>query len=177
MEIFNSTGYVSFGEFQVHVIRRIIELCIHEPFGEVIHPHCGHGSNDITNIFIKDFGWVDGELIERKGRLDGVARKPTVDEIPQMIVDHINVRARNSLEGKSLLITKGQMEYKLIVMGLAWLEKLCCLVHRSSIRKQMDTCNTEHMLCMVYVMYQNTFPTRMFQRSVKWIIQSIFESR
>ena len=89
--IFNSTGYVSFGEFQVHVIMRIIESCIHEQFGEVSHPHCGHGSNDIANILIKNFGWVDGELIERKGRLDGVARKTTVDEIPQMIVDHINV--------------------------------------------------------------------------------------
>ena len=89
--IFNSMGYVSFGEFQVHIIMRTIESCIHEPFGEVSHPHCGHGSNDIANIFIKNFGWVDGELIERKGRLDGAARKPTVDEIHQMIVDHINL--------------------------------------------------------------------------------------
>ena len=100
LEIFNSTGYVSFGKFQVHVITRTIESCIHEPFGEVSHPHCGHGSNDIANIFIKNFGWVDGELIEKKGRLDSVARKPTVDEILQMIVDLINVRARNALEGK-----------------------------------------------------------------------------
>ena len=98
---------------------RTIESCIQEPFGEISHPHCGHGSTDIANIFIKNFGWVDGELIERKGRLDGAARKPTVDEIPQMIVDHINVRAINALEGKSGLITKGQMEDKLIVMGLA----------------------------------------------------------
>ena len=89
---------------------RTIESCIHEPFGEVSHPHCGHGSNDIANIFIKDSGWVGGELMERMGRLDGVARKPTVGEIPQIRVDHINVRARNALEGKSGLITKGQME-------------------------------------------------------------------
>ena len=67
--IFNSTGYVSFGEFQIHVIMKTIESCIHEPFGEVSHPHCGHGSNDIANICIKNFGWVDGELIERKGKI------------------------------------------------------------------------------------------------------------
>ena len=52
------------------------------------------------------------------------------------------------------------MEDELIVMGLAWSEKLCCLVHRSGIGKRMDACDTEHMLCMVYVMYQNTFPNK-----------------
>ena len=88
-----------------------------------------------------------------------------MNEIPGMIVDHINTRAKIALEGKSRSVTKGQMEDELIVLGLAWSKKLCCLVHRSGIGKRMDACDTEHMLCMVYVMYQNTFPNKKNSKS------------
>ena len=80
---------------------RTIESCIHEPFGEVSRPHCGHGSKDITDIFIKNFGGFDGEFLDQKGRADGKVRKTRVKEILQMIFDHINIQARNALKGKA----------------------------------------------------------------------------
>ena len=30
--------------------------------------------------------------------------------------------------------------------------------HKSGIGKRLDACDTEHMLCMVHIMYQNTLP-------------------
>jgi len=48
----------------------------------------------------------------------------------------------------------------LLVLGLTWSEELDCLVHTVGIGKKFDACDSEHMLCMVYKMLQNTLPHR-----------------
>ena len=101
LEISNSTGYVPFGKFQRHIIMRTIESCIHQPFGEVSRSHCGHGRKETIDIFIKNFGGFDGEFLDQKGRADGKVRKTRVNEMLQMISDHINIQARYALGGKA----------------------------------------------------------------------------
>lgn len=53
-----------------------------------------------------------------------------------------------------------QLKMELSVLGLDWCTQKKCLVHNFGFRKPFDVLDGEHMLCMVYTMYQRTLPNR-----------------
>lgn len=130
---FSNMG-ATFTAFQVNVIMRAIECCMHEPFGIVKEHVRGPGSREIARLLTRDF---EGD-------------KHVSNE--QKLLKYMNDRARTS-------VNKGQMRDELIVLGLEWSEPLDCLVHRSGIGKKFDVNDIEHLECMLYKMYFNTAPS------------------
>lgn len=133
---------IALSDFHVHVIMRTVEACLHEPFGAPESVILGYGSKDGGECFESEFDCK-------------------AEQVPQKIVEHINRRAKMALQEKDIVdVTREQMETELLVLGLTWSEELDCLVHTVGIGKKFDACDSEHMLCMVYKMLQNTLPHR-----------------
>ena len=161
--------------FQVQVILRTIETCIHEPFGNVINVPSGPGGTTGACCLIAD---VENSSL---GRQDITWRKQTTvwgkcQVIPWMIVKWYNKWAEESLNNsnltpnclcdtedstnKHMITSKTQCIDELLVLGLRWSDELSCLVHTSGIGKKFDSSDAEHMLCMMYCMHQYTLPNR-----------------
>lgn len=123
-------------QFQVHVIMRTIENCIIYPFGKPESVPHGHGSTQAAKLLKVTFS---GEC-----------------EVDQQIIKSFNHRYRVAQEtGLS-----DHLKKELLVLGLDWCAQKKCLVHNFGIRKPFDVLDAEHMLCMVYTMYQRTLPSR-----------------
>ena len=145
-QAFNNLCHVLFTKFQIQVIMRNIELCIHEPFGPVLnipYDSRGHGCK------------VGSE------RLCISAFKDAADKetLPGYIVKMLNTKTSDALFGDD----KGKQIYIrdfLLVLGLVWNNDLKCLVHNCGIGKKFDASDTEHMLCMFYTLHQQTLPSR-----------------
>ena len=56
--------------------------------------------------------------------------------------------------------SKEVLELELRVMGLEWSPSHDGLIHSLGIGKRFDICDTEHLLCFVYTLLQNTLPNR-----------------
>ena len=145
-QAFNRFCQVSFTKFQIQVIMRTIELCIHEPFGPVLNiPYNSRGHG----------GKVGSD------RLCISAYKNAADKetLPGYIVTMMNTMAVDALFGDD----EGKQNYMrdfLMVLGLVWNNDLQCLVHNCGIGKKFDASDTEHMLCMFYTLHQHTLPSR-----------------
>lgn len=127
--------------FLIQLMMRTIESCIHEPFGRVEKVPGGYGSICGARHFLTHFS-------------------STTDQVPKMLLTYINKRAHDALLGiEGSQISKEQCKKELHIIGLEWSEELNCLIHTSGIGKQLDSSDTEHMLCMFYVMYKNTQPS------------------
>lgn len=131
------TNCNGFSEFQVHVIMRTIENCILYPFGKPVLVQHGHGSAQAARFLKEAFeceaGEVDQQLIKSFNRRYNPAQKTA----PR---DHLT--------------------NELLVLGFDWCKQKKCLVHKFGIRKPFDELDAEHMLCMIYTMYQRTLPSR-----------------
>jgi hypothetical protein len=145
----NQLCEITLGPFEVHHIMRLIELCIHDAFGEVKVVPLGHGSEDVAK-------WLRRSLPnDGKGKVE-------LNNVPQAIVDHFNARARGALSKTGINkcdggVTKIQLESELTLLGLTWSTELDCLRHKSGIGKRFDASDAEHALCMVQKMYHNTW--------------------
>ena len=147
--LLNCIDGITFQKFQVQVIMRAIEMCIHEPFGRPSVVDTSIGGEDGAKALMNN--WA-GEGV--------VHSKVSVEQIPQKIVDHFNHRVRTALSGDFNEVSKQQIQDELLVLCLTWSDELDCLVHTMGIGKRFDACDTEHMLCFFYTMLQNTFPHR-----------------
>ena len=135
---------LNLGEFQIQLLLRTIESCIHEPFGNVCKVPGGFGSKDGAAHFL--YCWDSDSPVK-------------VDEVPGLLLDFINKRAKEALAGENQNLSQEQCHRELLLLGLNWSKSLDCLVHSTGIGKRLDCSDTEHMLCMVYVMLKNTRPS------------------
>ena len=161
VEEINQLCETTLGPFEVHHIMRLIELCIHEAFGDVKDVPLGHGSKDAAS-------WLKRSLPNGKGK-----GKVKLNNVPQAIVDHFNTRARSALSTTGInncdgCLTKVQLESELTLLGLTWSTELDSLRHESGIGKRFDASDAEHALCMVHVMYHHTWKKPKYMDSAKY---------
>lgn len=123
-------GIFSITPFQAQVIMRSIEMCMHEPFGEVNHIVGGSGSKDCAKLLGKDMNKKNSD----------------VHSIASDLLSYLNDRKWE--------------QYELDILGLVWNSRLGCLQHRYGIGKKLDLSDVEHTLCMVYKMYKNVGASR-----------------
>ena len=109
---------------------RSIEMCMHEPFGEVNHIVGGSGSKDCAKLIGKDMNKKNSD----------------VHSIASDLLSYLNDRKWE--------------QYELDILGLVWNSRLGCLQHRYGIGKKLDLSDVEHTLCMVYKMYKNVGASR-----------------
>ena len=132
----DGTNCNGLSQFQVHVIMRTIENCIIYPFGKPESVPHGHGSTQAAKLL--------------KVTLSGEC------EVDQQIIQSFNHRYRVAQETS----LSDHLKKELLVLGLDRCTQKKCLVHNFGIRKPFDVLDAEHMLCMLYTMYQRTLPNR-----------------
>jgi hypothetical protein len=128
---------ISLDQYQMHLLMQSVEMCIHEPFGEVLSVPCCAESEDESKFLLKHWGDNGREALE----------------LPAMIVEFMNERARVKKRSRDSMIEK-----ELLVMGLAFNDDLNCLVHRRGIGKKFDASDAERLLRMMHMLHQHTLP-------------------
>ena len=142
--------------FQVQVLMRTIEACIHDPFGAVDVVQSGPGGKQGALCLIIDFdkAVASGVIIS-----SAISKLDKCKEIPNWIVQCYNTWANKALNHADPEVNN-QCKDEMLVLRLKWSNELSCLVHVDGIGKKFDASDAEHMLCMVYCMHQYTLPTR-----------------
>ena len=140
-------------KYQMHLLMQSVEMCIHEPFGEVLSVPCCAESEDESIFLLKHWG--------DKGR-EGLGEPASLEqlELPAMLVEFMNKRARDKMDSQDSMI-----EEELLVTGLALNDDLNCLVHRRGIGKKFDASDAERLLRMMHTLHQNTLPAANVSRS------------
>ena len=142
--------------FQVQVIMRTIESCIHDPFGVVDVVQSGPGGKQGASCLILDF---DKSVKSGDVTSSVMSKLDKCKAIPNWIVQCYNTwvsEVYNIAEAKSMKDCNDE----LFVLRLRWSKELLCLVHVDGIGKKIDASDAEHMLCMIYCMHQYTLPNR-----------------
>lgn len=136
-------------DFQMQVIARTIEVCLHEPFGPVRVVHGGSGGTIAANCFIDEFKQEDPS----QRTTDKDAQKVIFD----WLIGKYSDRARGMTVGANLG-NKRMIKNELAVLGLEWSCDLQCIIHSLGIGKKWDSSDLEHGGCGFQRLVKNNRP-------------------
>lgn len=134
-EELNGWSHAIFNDFQVHQVMRGYECAVHDPFG------------DIDQVPTKT-GGIDGAKIAK-----AAVKSSVLTNVPKDAVKHLNQWARENIGDPQACVAD-----KLKVMGLFWDATMKKLRHVVGIQKPLDASDTEHLMCCLSVLTQNTTP-------------------
>lgn len=161
-------GRVDLTEFQVQVLMRTIECCIHEPFGVVDYVPTGVGGDMGAKCLLRSFGKAQFPSDVNIGTKNRPAKMKAdltdKEKIPFWLVHEFNKRVKSILNGDNEE-KKRQLKAELEVCFLEWRPGEECLYHTLGIRRRFNACDAEHLLCLVSGSHQFTLPSRNLGRS------------
>lgn len=144
-------------DFQMQVIARTIEVCLHEPFGPVRVVHGGSGGTIAANCFIDEFKKEDPS----QGTTDKDARKV----IFGWLIGKYNDRARGIMIAANL-DDERMIKNELAVLGLEWSCDLQCIIHSLGIGKKWDSSDLEHGGCGFQRLVKNNRPANNMSKEI-----------
>jgi len=136
-------------DFQIQVIARTIELCIHEPFGPVTTVASGFGGTSAMTHFLQEY------KNEHPKSTAGMTKENILKLIPAWLVEKINNRTKGIMEGCNES-SKQQLKHELAVLDVRWSSEQNCIIHTTGIKKKLDASDMEHIGCTLYRLVKNT---------------------
>ena len=155
MEGLNKKCEIKLTVFQVHVIMRCIENCIHIPFGKVLEvPMTGYGGKNGAKCFL------NAARADTKCKSINKNKKINMKDVPFWLLTQFNDYARSKRDDNIF-------KKVLLVLCLKWCDVKDCLVHSLGIGKELDASDMEHLLCAFSSLHQKTLPSRNIVSSTK----------
>lgn len=170
-------GSPVFTWFHVQVIMRTIEMCLHEPFGEVTKVHGGPGSEGGAKCFVKQWSGLRTTTETAEEDAGQRGERGTAADMQRLIVEHLNAWADKELRSGDDEERVRRMKKVLFVLGLEWSEGRSRLVHSLGIGKDFDASDSEHILCLINTLHQATTPARTISVSYDVDTAKIFPIR
>jgi hypothetical protein len=154
----NDCCSVSLTAFQVQVIFRTIECCINEPFGQIDYVPTGPGGLMGERCLVNDFTKMGGPFRDSPPQ-HMKADLATTHQIPFWLLSEFNRRVEGVMDSNDKE-AKSRMEDELTVCFLEWNKKEKCLYHTMGIRRKLNECDMEHLMCLLSTCHQFTLSAR-----------------
>jgi hypothetical protein len=146
-------GMEKFCEFKCQVLMRTIEMCIHQPFGNVRRVPTAWGGQHGAGCLVRSLEMAEGSAVQ------SLKLKEKKAKVPEWIVAYLNARTERILMGTDGT-DKRHLNLELKVLGLVWDSSFRKLRHASGIGKVLDSSDGEHVCCMIHTLHQSTLPSR-----------------